>query len=317
MLAAAESASRTAVQSASQLIESRAIGRSQLESVRYEAPGNVEAAVKLLAGDASAKILSGGTDLIVQMRIMNRVPSVFVDVKRIPRLKALALDAKGLRSGAAVPAAELYANETIRKLWPGLAEATDLIGSSQIQGRATWAGNLCNASPAADSVPALIACGATAIVAGPKGERRVPVEQINTGPGKTSLAPGEFIVEFEIPAPAVKTSDAYQRLIPRSEMDIAVVGVAVALTVDGSGVVKAARVVLGAVAPTAILVPEAAAALVGSKLEDAALERAGQAAMAAAKPIDDRRGTISYRKKISAVLTRRVAKIAYDRALAR
>ncbi len=216
---------------------------------------------------------------------------------------------------------QLYGNESIRKLWPGLAEATDLIGSSQIQGRATWAGNLCNASPAADSVPALIACGAIAIVAGPKGERRVPVEQINTGPGKTSLAPGEFIVEFEIPAPAAtpaaRSSDAYQRLIPRSEMDIAVVGVAVALTVDAGGVVKSARVVLGAVAPTAILVPDAAAALVGTKLEEAALERAGQAAMAAAKPIDDRRGTVDYRKKISAVLTKRVAKIAYDRARTR
>ncbi|MEZ4281897.1 MAG: xanthine dehydrogenase family protein subunit M [Myxococcota bacterium] len=288
-----------------------------MESVRYEAPNDVEAAVRLLAADAGAKVLSGGTDLIVQMRIMNRVPTVFVDVKRIPRLSALALDAKGLRAGAAVPAARIYENEAIRQLWPGLAEATDLIGSSQIQGRATWAGNLCNASPAADSVPALIACGATAVVAGPKGERRVPVEQINTGPGKTSLAPGEFIVEFEIPAPAPHASDAYQRLIPRSEMDIAVVGVGVALTLDAGGVVTAARVVLGAVAPTAILVPEAAAALVGTKCEEAALERAGQAATAAAKPIDDRRGTVAYRKKISAVLTKRVAKQAYERAKAR
>ncbi len=288
-----------------------------MESVRYEAPNDVEAAVRLLAGDAGAKVLSGGTDLIVQMRLMNRVPTVFVDVKRIPRLSALALDSKGLRAGAAVPAAQIYANDSIRKLWPGIAEATDLIGSSQIQGRATWAGNLCNASPAADSVPALIVCGATAVVAGPKGERRVPVEQINTGPGKTSLVPGEFIVEFEIPAPAPHSADAYQRLIPRSEMDIAVVGAAVALTLDAAGVVTAARVVLGAVAPTAILVPEAAAALVGTKCDDAALERAGQAAFAAAKPIDDRRGTVAYRKKISAVLTRRVAKQAYERAKAR
>ena len=288
-----------------------------MESVRYEAPRDVEAAVRLLAGEAGAKVLSGGTDLIVQMRLMNRVPNVIVDVKRIPRLSALSLDAKGLRSGAAVPAAQLYGNESIRKMWPGLAEATDLIGSSQIQGRATWAGNLCNASPAADSVPALIACGAIAVIAGPKGERRVPVEQINTGPGKTSLAPGEFLVEFEIPAPAAHSADAYQRLIPRSEMDIAVVGVGVALTLDAAGVVKSARVELGAVAPTAILVPDAAAALVGTKCEDAALERAGQAATAAAKPIDDRRGTVAYRKKIAAVLTRRVAKLAYDRAKTR
>lgn len=288
-----------------------------MESVRYEAPNNVEAAVRLLAGEAGAKVLSGGTDLIVQMRLMNRVPTVIVDVKRIPRLSALALDAKGLRAGAAVPAAQIYGNDSIRKLWPGLAEATDLIGSSQIQGRATWAGNLCNASPAADSVPALIACGATAVIAGPKGERRVPVEQINTGPGKTILAPGEFIVEFEIPAPPAHSADAYQRLIPRSEMDIAVVGVGVALTLDAAGVVKSARVVLGAVAPTAILVADAAAALIGTKCDEAALERAGQAALAAAKPIDDRRGTIGYRKKIAAVLTRRVAKLAFDRAKTR
>lgn len=288
-----------------------------MDTVRYEAPTNVEAAVRLLAGEAGAKVLSGGTDLIVQMRLLERTPSVFVDVKRIPRLSALALDAKGLRAGAAVSAATIYANETIRRQWPGLAEATDLIGSSQIQGRATWAGNLCNASPAADSVPALIACGATALIAGPKGERRIPVEQVNVGPGKTSLAAGEFIVEFEIPAPGPRSADAYQRLIPRSEMDIAVVGAAVSLSLDASGVVTAARVVLGAVAPTAILVPDAAAALVGSRCDDAALERAGQAATAAAKPIDDRRGTIAYRKKVAAVLTRRVAKLAYERAQAR
>ncbi|MBW2496646.1 MAG: xanthine dehydrogenase family protein subunit M [Deltaproteobacteria bacterium] len=290
---------------------------SRVEAARFEAPENVEAAVSLLAAEKEARILSGGTDLLVQMRLNGVVPGVFIDVKRIPRLNALSLDSTGLRVGAAVPAADIYANESIRQLWPGLAEATDLIGSSQIQGRATWAGNLCNASPAADSVPALIACDAKVVVAGPKGERTLPVEGFTTGPGSTVLAAGEFVVEFEVPVPPDHSSDAYLRLIPRSEMDIAVVGSAVQLALDGDGVVRSARVVLGAVAPTVIVVPEAAEALVGSRLEDEALAGASEAATAAANPIDDRRGTIAYRKKISGVLTRRAARIAYDRARAR
>ena len=288
-----------------------------MEAVRYEAPENVEAAVALIDGEKDAKLLSGGTDLLVQLRLGRQAPSVFVDVKRIPRLSALSLDSKGLRIGAAVPAADIYANESIRQLWPGLAEATDLIGSSQIQGRATWAGNLCNASPAADSVPALIACDAKAVVAGPKGERTVPVAGFTTGPGSTILERGELVVEFQLAAPPPHSADAYLRLIPRSEMDIAVVGAAVQLGLDDDGRVASARVVLGAVAPTAILVPAAAEALIGTRLEDEALERAGQAASEAANPIDDRRGTIVYRKKVSAVLTRRAARIAYERAQAR
>jgi len=284
---------------------------------RFEAPTEVDAAVALLAGEEGARVLSGGTDLLVQMRLGAGAPPVFVDVKRIPRLTAVQLDANGLRIGAAVPAAEIYENESIRSLWPGLAEATDLIGSTQIQGRATWSGNLCNASPAADSVPALIACGATAVIAGPAGERRVAVEDFTTGPGRTVLERGELVVEFEVPAPAAHASDAYLRLIPRTEMDIAVVGAGVALTLDDGGTVTEARVALGAVAPTAIRVPDAEAALVGSRADDAALAAAAAAATAAASPIDDKRGTVAYRKKIAGVLTTRAAKIAYERASAR
>lgn len=284
---------------------------------RFEAPTEVDAAVALLAGEQGARVLSGGTDLLVQMRLGAGTPPLFVDVKRIPRLTALQLDANGLCIGAAVPAAEIYENESIRSLWPGLAEATDLIGSTQIQGRATWSGNLCNASPAADSVPALIACDATAVIAGPSGERRVAVEDFTTGPGRTVLEQGELVVEFEVPAPAAHASDAYLRLIPRTEMDIAVVGVGVALTLDDGGTVTEARVALGAVAPTAIRVPEAEAALVGSRAEDDALAAAAAAATAAANPIDDKRGTVAYRKKIAGVLTTRAAKIAYERASAR
>jgi CO/xanthine dehydrogenase FAD-binding subunit len=284
------------------------------QTSRYEAPTEVEGAVALLAETEGARVLSGGTDLLVQMRTGAGAPPVFVDVKRIPRLSRLELDADGLRAGAAVPAGEIYGNESVRSLWPGLAEATDLIGSTQIQGRATWSGNLCNASPAADSVPALIANGATAVVAGPNGERRVSVEWFTTGPGRNVLERGELVIEFEVPAHA---ADAYLRLIPRTEMDIAVVGAAVRLVLDGAGTVAEARVVLGAVAPTAIRVPEAEAALVGSKLEDAALAAAGAASSAAASPIDDKRGTVAYRKQVAGVLTRRAARIAYDRARAR
>lgn len=287
------------------------------EASRYEAPADVEGAVALLAGEEGARVLSGGTDLLVQMRTGAGRPPLFVDVKRIPRLTATSLDASGLRIGASVPAAEIYENESIRSLWPGLAEATDLIGSTQIQGRATWSGNLCNASPAADTVPALIACGARAVVAGPGGERTVSVEGFTTGPGATVLERGEFVVEFEVPAPAPRSADAYLRLIPRTEMDIAVVGAAVALELDGEGAVAAARVVLGAVAPTAVRVPDAEAALVGTRLEEDALDAAAAAASAAANPIDDKRGTVAYRKKVAGVLTKRAAKIARERALAR
>ncbi len=285
-----------------------------MEAARYEAPENVEAAVALLAGEMGAKVLSGGTDLLVQMRLRDECPPVFVDVKRIPRLRAVRVDATGLRVGAAVPAAEIYANEEIRRLWPGLAEATDLIGSSQIQGRATWSGNLCNASPAADVVPALIACDARVVVVGPEGERRVPVAGFATGPGQTILGRGELVVELEVPAPAPRSADAYLRLIPRTEMDIAVVGSAVQLTLDEAGFVRSARVALGAVAPTVFPAPEVAEALVGSRLEEAALASAASAASAAARPIDDRRGTVAYRKKVVGVLTRRAARIAYERA---
>jgi carbon-monoxide dehydrogenase medium subunit len=251
------------------------------------------------------------------MRLGADAPGIFVDIKRIPRLNAVKLDVTGLVIGAAVPAADIFGNDSIRSLWPGLAEATDLIGSSQIQGRATWAGNLCNASPAADAVPALIVCRAMAIVAGPDGERSVAVEDFTTGPGQNVLERGEFVVEFEIPAPELRTSDAYLRLIPRSEMDIAVVGTAVSLGLDRDGVVASARVSLAAVAPTVLLVPEVADALIGSRLEDDSLAAAARAASTAAIPIDDRRGTIEYRKKISGVLTKRAARIAYDRARAR
>jgi len=199
--------------------------------------------------------------------------------------------------------------------WPGVVEALDLIGSTQVQGRCSLAGNLCNASPAADSVPALFAAGAIAVIVGAKGKREVPVEQIPTGPGRTSLAKDEFILEFKFPKKQPRSGDAYLRFIPRTEMDIAVVGCGVNVTLDANGVCTAARVALGAVAPTVILVPDAAKALIGNKLDDATLAKLDAAAQAAAKPISDKRGTIEYRTKVAGVLARRTAAIAFDRAL--
>ena len=195
-----------------------------------------------------------------------------------------------------------------------MVEAAELIGSTQIQGRASMGGNLCNASPAADTVPALIVARATCTVAGPQGRREIPVEAMCTGPGQTSLARGEFVVSFHLPARPARSGDAYLRFIPRTEMDIAVVGVAVSLTLDTSGACTQAEVSLGAVAPTALHVHEAAEALVGSRLDDDAMEALARAASAACRPIDDKRGTVDFRIRVAGVLAQRAARIAGNRA---
>jgi carbon-monoxide dehydrogenase medium subunit len=284
----------------------------------YEAPRSLDEALASLAKHGgAARVLAGGTDLLVQMRSGARQPAVLVDVKRIPELTAISLDASGATIGAAVCGDELSMHAELAALWPGLFEAAALIGSKQVQGRASIGGNLCNASPAADSTPALIANEATCLVAGPNGRREVPVEKFNLGPGRNCLADGELLVALRLARPAARTADAYLRLIPRTEMDIAVVGAGVRVTLDASGVCSAARVALGAVGPTAFLVPEAGAALVGKRVDDASLAAAAAAASAAARPIDDKRGTIPYRKHVSGVLTRRAARIAADRAAAR
>jgi carbon-monoxide dehydrogenase medium subunit len=284
-----------------------------MEEIRYEAPTSLARASELLR-ESGARVLAGGTDLIVQMRTGRATPSVFVDVKRIPELTNLALGPHELWLGAAVPAVAIVEHAEIARLWPGLVEAIDLIGSTQIQGRASVGGNLCNASPAADTVPALCVIGAVCVINGPSGERRVPVESFNTAPGKNVLAAGELLVGLRIPRPATHSADAYLRFIPRTEMDIAVVGAGVEVRLDASGVCTHARVALGAVAPTVILVPAAAAALVGSRGEDEALARAAVASSAAARPIADKRGTVEYRRKISGVLTKRAAAAAFARA---
>ena len=288
-----------------------------MPSLNYAAPTTVDEAIKLLAGaSGTAKVLSGGTDLLVQLRSGRLRPDLIVDTKKLPGIIGISGSAgTGFTIGAATPGAVLEADEALKKAWPGVVEAMDLIGSTQIQGRASLAGNLCNASPAADSVPAMFAAGAIAVVVGPNGRRETPVEQVPAGPGRTSLAKGEFVLEFKLPPRPAHSGDAYLRFIPRTEMDIAVVGCGINVTLDAKGTCTAARVALGAVAPTVLLVDAAAKTLIGHTLDDATLKALDAAAQAACKPINDKRGTIEYRTKVAGVLARRVAAIAFDRAL--
>ena len=284
--------------------------------MRYEAPETVESAAALLAGaTGEVRVLAGGTDLLVQLRSEIVDPQLIVDIKRIVETRTVTEEKAGAwRIGAAVTGAELKEHPRLKKVWPGVVEAANLIGSTQIQGRATLGGNLCNGSPAADSVPALIAAGAAATIAGPKGRRDLPVEDVMLGPRKLALTPGEFVVSFLLPPRPPRSSDAYLRFIPRTEMDIAVVGAGVSLTVDGAGTITAARVSLGAVAPRVLLVTEAATAIIGSRLDRAAQDRLEAAARAACTPIDDKRGTVDFRIQVAGVLARRAALIALDRA---
>ena len=289
-----------------------------MPNLSFSAPTSVDEAVRMLAGSTGlAKPLSGGTDLLVQLRSGRMRPEMIVDIKRIPGLIAIREEAGEFVIGAATPGVMLSGHEALEHAWPGIVEGADLIGSQQIQGRASIAGNLCNASPAADSVPAMIAARATCVIAGPSGRRTAPVEAIVTGPGRTSLQKGEFIVEFHVPKPKPHQCDAYLRFIPRTEMDIAVVGCAVNVTLDGNGVCTDARVVLGAVAPTQIICEESAKALVGHRLDEPTLAALDAAAGRACNPITDKRGTIEYRIKVAGVLARRAAKIAFERAGAR
>jgi len=283
--------------------------------VSYTAPATVDEAVKALAGAAGqAKVLSGGTDLLVQLKSGRLKPELIVDTKHIPGIIGIREEGDYFVVGSATPGVMISADQRLEHAWPGIVEGVDLIGSTQIQGRASIAGNLCNASPAADSVPPVIAARTVAVVAGPNGRREVPVENIVTGPGRTSLDKGEFVVEFKIPKPKSRQCDTYQRFIPRTEMDIAVVGVAVNVTLNADGTCADARVVLGAVAPTAVPVADGAAALIGKKLDDASLAGLDKAARAACKPIDDKRGTKDFRIEVAGVLARRAAVIALKRA---
>ncbi len=287
----------------------------------YVAPASVAEALAVLDEHASqgkrAQVLAGGTDVLVQMRTVDTQPRMLVDIKGVAETNQLDIGATETFIGAAIPSAELNENAELKALFPGVIESADLIGSTQIQGRASIGGNLCNSSPAGDTIPALIASRGVCIIATSGGNREVPVEDFVTGVGKNVLENNEFLLGIKFPNPSPGTADAYLRFIPRTEMDIAVVGVGVSVTVDENGNCTAARVAIGAVAPTVLLVTQASEALKGTQLDDAALQAAGEACTAASSPISDKRGTVEYRRRVVAVLCRRATAIARDRAKAR
>lgn len=293
------------------------LGSFALKDFSYAAPATLRDATKLLAeANGRARLLAGGTDILVQLREGLRDADLVVDVKKIPELMELSYSAaKGLRLGASVPCYRIYDDAGISNAYPALTDAAHIVGGWQIQSRASVGGNLCNSSPAADTIPALIAHGVTAIVAGTSGQREIKVEDFCTGPGKNQLQPGELLVTLVFPPPTAKSSSAYERFIPRNEMDIAVVGTgaSVVLNPDHTAFVSA-RVALGAVAPTPLLVEAATTALAGKPVSDDTIQQAAEAAQAAARPIDDMRGTAPYRRHLVGVLTRRALRGAIQRA---
>ena len=287
--------------------------------LKYRAPTSINEAVELLATHPGARVFAGATDLIPQMQSGRPEPAMAVDLKKIPQTGALEIHNGHWRVGAAVPAARLTAHRPWVAAFPGLAEGTGLIGSDQIQGRATLGGNLCNASPAADSVPSLVALGAQAVIVGPQGERSVPVSDVVLGPGVISLDQTEFITQFHIPTPASGASDAYERFIPRTEMDIAVVGAAARIRLDQNGRCIAATVILAAVGPTVAEVDTASEILAGRRIpeqpnQDLLWQQLRDAAMACSTPIDDKRGTAQFRRKVAGVLACRTVATAARRA---
>ena len=286
-----------------------------MDDLRYEAPESPDAAISFLAeAGGSARVFAGGTDVMVQIHAELIDPGVIVDIKKVPGTMDISESDGAYTFGAATPGMVLMAHEGFSSTWPGIIDGVALIGSIQVKGRASIGGNVCNGSPAADSTPTMIAANAICNIVGPNGERTAPVEDIVTGPGKTSLLDGEFILSFSLPKRPAHSGDAYLRLTPRTEMDIAVVGAGVNITLDDDGTCTAARISLGAVAPTPLLVAEAADALIGTKVDDAALTKMGEACSAACNPISDKRGTKEYRIKTAAVIARRAVEIALERA---
>ncbi len=282
--------------------------------MRYVVAKDSRDAVALLSNGENAQLLAGGTDVLVRLKLGVEPPDILIDIKKIDGFNAITEAADGFRIGATVSGAEMGEHAALKAAWPGLVEAVELIGSTQVQGRASMVGNLCNGSPAADSVPAMLAAGAVARVEGPDGTRDVPVADLLKGPGKTKLGKAELVSSVLLPARSARAGDAYLRFIPRTEMDIAVASAGVNLELDKSGVVISATVALGAVAPTAVLVPEAAKALVGSRLGAEALATCATACAAACNPIDDKRGTAAFRTKVAGVMATRAAQTAYTRA---
>ncbi len=287
-----------------------------MRAIDYQAPTSLSEAVSIMAthGDR-ARPLAGGTDVLVQLRGGRREADVVVDTKKIPELNGMKLDNNGLQLGAAVPCFQIYQDSAVAAAYPGLVDAAGLIGSIQIQGRASIGGNLCNAAPSGDSIPPVITLGGEAHINGPNGWRTVAAEDFCTGPGRNVLENGELLVAIQLPAPVAHSGTAYLRFIPRNEMDIAVAGVSSSVVLDASGqTIQSARIALASVGPTPILATAAGDSLAGKAVSDDAIAEAGRLASEAATPITDMRGTIRQRHHLVDVLTRRTLNIAIRRA---
>ncbi len=282
----------------------------------YQAPSSVAEALDVLAKHSgAARPLAGGTDLIDQMRVGRLRPELLIDIKKLRELNVLAASTDGLHVGAAVPCYRIYGYDIVNQQYSALADSCHIIGGIQIQSRASVGGNLCNSGPAADSTPAMIALGGVCVITGAGGTREVPVESFCTGPGKNVLQPGELLVELRFPPRPVHSGSHYRRMIPRNEMDIAIVGVGASVVLDKSGQnFVSARIGLGAVAPTPLFAKAASELLAGKPVNDASLELAAAAAREIAAPITDMRGTREYRIHVTGVLVKRVLQAAISRA---
>lgn len=287
-----------------------------MRDFEYEAPATLSVALNVLArAPGRTRPLAGGTDLIDHIRTGRMQPDLLVDVKKIPELNVLELNESGFRLGAAVSCRKIASHPVVAKDYMALADSCRIIGGIQIQNRASVGGNLCNSGPAADTTPSLFVLSGVCVVASSAGNREIPVERFCTAPGQNVLVPGELLIELRFPNPASHSGSHYRRFIPRNEMDIAVVGVAASVRLDSTGrQFLDAKIALGAVGPTTILAEEASASLVGQDVNESVIERAAQLARTQATPITDMRGTESYRKHLTAVLTRRVLETAIARA---
>ena len=288
-----------------------------MKDFEYCAPKTLRETVSLLAEkDGDARILAGGTDLIVQLRSKRFETECVIDIKHVPELNELSFgNRKGLVIGAGVPCWRIYNDDEVVDRYPGLIDSASIIGGIQIQGRATLGGNLCNASPSADTTPSLISHSAVCHIVGPEGKRSMPVEDFCVAPGKNALNPGELLVSLQIPANKKNQGAHYQRFIPRNEMDIAVVGVGSWVELANRGKeFKKARIALASVGPTPIFASAASEALVGQAVSDEAIAAAGEAAQSVARPISDMRGPAEFRTHLVGVLVKRTLEGAIARA---
>lgn len=288
-----------------------------MNDFEYIIPSTLDEAIQILSTHgSSARILAGGTDIIVIMRSGYARPKLVIDIKKIPELLELRTGESGLTIGAAVTCSRINKNPEIIEQFPALIDTTSLIGGIQIQGRATVGGNLCNAAPSADTVPALIVYGAKVKIVSANGFRELPVEEFCLAPRQTVLKEDEILVNLTIPKPPIRSGAKFLRFIPRNEMDIAVANAAAAIELEKNGrTCRSARIAIGASSPTPLFVEEAGMSLVGKEIDDAGIARAARIAMEAASPIDDMRGTVEHRKQLVEVLTTRTIRNALDRAM--